>query len=462
MPTPTPGQLATTIAIARSGPVSLASLTNLYLEANPEGSKSAFTLYGTPGLKPWLTVGSGPIRGIERMGSVLYVVSGQELYHVTDSGVATLVGSIEGVGNVHTSNNGTHVAIAVTGGKLYAASLAAGVLELPQSNMNGATYQDGYCIFSQAGTQNFWLSGLDDLTTIDPLDFSTADAFPDDVMGLISDHRELWIFGKESAEVWYNSGAASFPFARAGAGYIEHGCRAPGSIAKAENSVFWLGDDLAVYAAQGYQAQPISDVAIETLIAGTVDPGSAWAFSYRQLGHLFYVLNFSDLTLVYDITSGSWHKRESEGLDRWRVSAHSAFGDTHIAGDCINGQLYELDLDTYDDDGDTIRREMVSHPMQSQGNRAQISELFVDLEAGVGLGSGQGEDPQIVLDWTDNGGASWSNELSRSMGKIGERNVRVTWARLGTFRQRTMRIAITDPVKVAIIGAYVRAQGLAT
>lgn len=460
MPTNQPFALPTTIAVARSGAVSLASLVNLYLEPNPQGAKSQFTLYGTPGLDLWTTVGSGPIRGIERMGSALYVVSGEELYHVSATGVATYVGAIAGSGNVHTTNNGIHVAIAVTGGNLYAANTTDGVLSLGLTGVNGATYQDGYGIFSDASY--FWITALDDMTTIDPADFSAADADPDDNVGILSDHRELWIFGKRTTEVWYNSGAASFPFERAGAGFIEHGCRASGSIAKAENAVLWLGDDLAVYMAPGYQAQPISTPQVESLIAAVGDPGAAWAFTYRQLGHLHYVITWPDLTLVYDLTSGAWHQRKSTGLDRWRVSCHTTLDDRHIVGDCESGNLYFLDLDTYTDNGDIIRREAVLSPIHGNGQRVMMPEIYVDVEAGVGTASGDGSDPVLMLDWSDDGGATWSTELSRSIGKTGERSQRAVWNRLGSFRQRTLRLAIEDPVKVAMIGIYMRAQGMMT
>lgn len=463
MPTPTPVQLGQTVAEARSGAVSLESITNLYLERNPAGAKGLVTLYGTPGLKPWLSGLDGGVRGIKKMGASLYVVAGNYLYRVDSTKTVTELGYIEGSGNVHMTNNGIHVAVAVVGGKLYAANATSGVLELPESNMNGATAQDGYGIFSQAGTEKFWITGLDDMTTIGPLDFSTADAAPDTAMGIISDHRELLIAGQESFEWWYNSGDASFPFARAPGGYSEHGGRASGSLAKAENTVFWLGNDLAVYGARGYVAEPLSPPWVEALIAKTTDPGSAWAFTYRQLGHIYYVLTFSDLTLAYDLTAQSWHRRKSKGIDRWRANGHAFIRDQHIVGDYATGNLYELDLDTYTDNGDAIRREVTAKPLHAQGSRATMSEFYVDMEMGVGLASGQGSDPQLMLDWCDDGrGAIWSNELSRSAGATGEGTLRATWNRLGSFRQRTLRLAISDPVKVAIIGAYARVQGLAS
>ena len=329
---------------------------------------------------------------------------------------------------------------------------------LPEVNLNGATYQDGYGIFSQAGTEKFWLSGLDDMTTIDALDFSSADVFADELKGCVSDHRELWLFGKTSTEVWVNTGDASFPFARAGGGFMERGCAASGSISKADNAVYWLGDDLRVYRAEGYQPQPISTPAIEILIEGTEAQEGAWSFVYDQAGHKFYVLGFNNLTIVFDVTTGLWHERKSQGLDRWRVRFHAEFDEKQLVGDAINNQIYDLSLTTYTDDGDEIRREIVTPPLHAQTSRAFMSELRLDVEPGVGLTSGQGSDPQWFLDWSDDGGHSWSNELWRSPGGIGEYATQVRWHGLGAFRSRTLRFAISDPVKAVVLGAYARIE----
>ena len=55
---PTPIQFAAQSYQAKSGVVSEQRLRNLYLEANPSGSKGPVALYGTPGLRLWATVDS--------------------------------------------------------------------------------------------------------------------------------------------------------------------------------------------------------------------------------------------------------------------------------------------------------------------------------------------------------------------------------------------------------------------
>jgi len=452
----TPIQFASQSYQARSPNVSAERCVNLYLEANPTSAKSPTVLYGTPGLKRWTTIGDGPVRCLIHLGAHLYVVSGSKLYAVEHDKTYEEVGNIEGAGNIHATANKTHIGLA-TNTLAYAAN-HSGVVQLPQSNLNGATCMHGYGIFTQSGTNKFWLTGLDDMTTIDGLDYSTADVLEDNVVGCIEDHQQLAILKEKSTEFWYDSGASPFPFERDGSGFIEKGCLAHGSIAKAERRINFIGHDLSVYAAAGYQVQALSTPAIHKLISERPDPSGAWGFCYKQEEHVFYVLNFSDLTLVYDLTTGLWHERKSDGMGRWRANCYSYSWDKHLVGDCVDGRIYELDLDTYTDDGAKILRQAVAPPVHLAGGSIAFHELFVDLQGGVGLTTGQGSDPEAMLDWSDDGGHTWSSIRTAKLGKIGEYGYRTFWNRLGSSRQRHYRFSISDPVKVAILSAYVRAE----
>jgi hypothetical protein len=444
----------------RAGTTAIERLVNLYAEQNQPEAKTPVTLYGTPGLAEWSSVGDGPIRGLHSFGSDVYVVSGDELYAVdVGSKVATLIGTVPGVGAVRMADNGTHVVTcAVTDS--YASNRTTH-LWLPENNLCSASYQDGYVIYAQRGTQNFWVSGLDDATTINALDFDTADAFADNLVGLVSDHRELWLFGESTTEVWYNAGnATGTPFSRTGGGFMERGCISPGSIAKANNQVFWLGDDLTVYRAVGYQPEPISTTDIEKLITAATSPVSSEAFTYSQDGHTFYVLTFGDLTVAYDITTGLWHERASYNEPRWRVSAYSyTKSGAHLVGDYETGAIYKLDLDTYTDAGGVLQRIAQSPPLSTGARHTFLHEVYLDLAAGVGLsGGGQGSDPKVRLDWSDDDGRTWEGAIDVSMGLIGNYRHRATWARLGRFSNRTLRFTVADPVRVALLGAEARIE----
>lgn len=441
---------------ARSLTASAQRLVNMYAERNPEGAKSPVSLYRTPGLTPWVEVGSGPCRGIQVMGPHVYVVSGAELYRISSSGTSQLIGTVNGTFHCRMTDNGTHVGIA-TENEIYAANESE-ILTHAQTGMCGAAFLDGYGVFPQRGTEDFYITGLDDMTTIDALDFSAADAVQDLLVGCIVDHRELWLAGERTTEIWGNVGNAAFPFARNPGGFIERGCASPGSLAKSERHVFLLGDDLSVYASQGYQLNRVSTPAIEALILDQSDHASAEGFAYTQAGHTFYVLSFANLTITYDATLDKWHERESYGASRWRASRYAQFGARHIVGDYETGALYELDLEAHDEDGVAPEAVIAFPTLHANGQRMILDELLLDFETGVGLdGDVDGaSDPQVSLDWSDDGGKTWCTPIMGSLGELGSYGTRVRFHRLGMFYQRVLRVRARASVKIALIGAYGR------
>jgi hypothetical protein len=235
----------------------------------------------------------------------------------------------------------------------------------------------------------------------------------------------------------------------------------PRSIAVADNTLFWLGHDHQVYMANGFQPVPISPPTIARMIEAQASPQSSSAFVYAQEGHTIYCLSFSDKTMCYDLSTGFWHYRKSKDMSRWRANGYAYCWRKHVVGDCIDGRVYEMNLDYFTEDGDTIRREADSPPIFASGSRLQMHELFIDVDAGVGLeGAGQGSDPELMISWSDDGGRTWGNECIGKMGAQGEYGRQVRVNRLGTFRQRSIRVAVSDAIPAVITGAYARMEGL--
>ena len=232
-----------------------------------------------------------------------------------------------------------------------------------------------------------------------------------------------------------------------------------------DNTVFWLGKNKdgggIVWRLNGYTPQRVSTDAIEYAIAKYSTIADARAYAYQQEGHTFYVLTFPSggATWVYDAATQLWHQRayldpDTGTLGRHRSNCHMYYAGLHIVGDFETGDLYALDLDYYQDGTD---------PMPSIRAAAYIggpdynwiihNRLQVDFETGVGLVDGQGSAPLVLLDWSDDGGKTWSNQHRGSLGKTGEYLTRVFWTRLGRARARTYRVMISDPVKRVIMGA---------
>lgn len=378
-----------------------------------------------------------------------------------------------------TGSNGLAVAItaagdvtvsAATGELTGGASVSTEVKQVTNANYptegcSSIDTMDGYTIWSRNDSRQFQLSGLYDTTAIDALDFASAESTPANLVRVLVDHRELWLFKSQGIEVWTNSGASPFPFERIPGAVLEKGCAAGLSCAKADNSVFWLGNDRVVYRATGYQPTRISEHGMEDEIRKMADVSDAFGFSYSQGGHVFYVLTFptGERTYVYDAANGGWHYRQSGTsveLAPWAVTCVAEAFDKLWAGYTL-GRLCELDPDTYAEAGETIRRVARTAPLFADGKRFILKEVEVEAELGVGLASGQGSDPQIMLRISRDGAATFGNERSQSLGARGVRGNRVVFTRLGAARQMTLEFAISDPVKVALYGMRFEALPLA-
>jgi hypothetical protein len=391
------------------------------------------------------------------MLGILYVVSGPNLYSVSSTGVAASLGSVGSAGNVTMSDNGLQLTIiSGTAGYTYTVSTdtLAVIADSDFPTASSVTFLDGYTIVAKDSTGLFYISSVLDSTAWDALDFATAEANPDIIIRSYANKGQLWHFGKKTTEVWFNSGA-SFPFSRMSGGRIDRGCLAKFSVADEDNSLFWLGNDKTVYRANGFTPQRISTHAVESAIESYATPSDAQAWTYTAAGHKFYVLNFSEGTWVYDIATGLWHERQSTDKTRWRASTGVEVYGKVICGDFEDGNIYELDPDTYDENGADLIATAISEPYFANGQRVRMPRLELEFETGVGLTTGQGSDPQVMLQFTDDGGKTWSNELWRDLGKIGIFLNRVIWTRLGSFRQRSLKISISDPVKRNLIAADV-------
>jgi Phage stabilisation protein len=447
---------------SRSANYSSQRLVNMYLEAGK--GKSPWVLIGTPGLTaPVVTLSGGGIRGAIRVNeSVSVWVCGENVYRVNDDFTTSVIGTIPNDGEpVTMAFNGSNVAI-TSAGNLYGVTTSGTSASLIRANTSSVDFLDGYFVLTDQGTGQFYVSGQY-TTTIDALDFATAEGAPDNLVRVLVNNREAILFGVETTEVWYNAGSVDFPLARVQGAFIQEGLAAKNSAVRCGDTVAWLGanqdGDSNVWTMQGYQPRQISTQAIAYAISQWADKSDAWAFFYKQEGHAFYVLSSpsANETWAYDFSTGEWHQRaylnDSGVLERIRVNTHVHFSGRSLVGDWETGEIYEYDLDTYSDNGDPIQRVRTCSTNQNDLVRMRNRSFRLDMDTGVGLSTGQGSDPQAMLRFSKDGGKTWSNQLWRSLGLIGEYNRRARWMRVGGGEREVYELIITDPVKVCITGA---------
>jgi hypothetical protein len=417
MKTPILGQAYT----ARSVNAADNRMINLFPEAVLEGGYTGGFLNRTPGLRKLVTVGAGPIRGLwthTTNGIDAYVVSGSEFYKIYPDYSYVKLGDIGG-GNtapVSIADNGKQLFIAC-GAVAYIYDEPAGTFQqITDPDFFGAEtvcYIDGYFAFNQPGTQIIWVTGILDGTSIDPLAFAAAESTPDEVVAVVSNNREVWVFGTGTTEVWYDAATTPFPLSPIQGAYNEIGCIAKFSICKLDNSLFWLGQDPRgfgiVYRNQGYTGKRISTHAIEYAIQQYGDVSDAVAYTYQQEGHSFYVIAFptAGKTWAYDVATGAWHERagfENGEFARHRSQCQMNFNSETIVGDYENGNLYAFDLDIYQDDGQIQKWLRSWRPIPANENttlRTAQHSLQLLCESGVGLNLYPAYEAQDLI--TENG-----------------------------------------------------------
>ena len=449
--------------------------------------------------------------------TVASVTSGVLHVGQTISGVGVTLGTIITALGTGTGGAGTYtVSVAstvATGVTMYGLNFS--VLPSTDGAFSGANTVDiidNYFVYNNPTTQQFGASDL--LSPISPnTSFSLKDGAPDDLVALIVDHREIYLMGEISSEVWTDVGAVPFPFQRIPGTSTQHGIAAPFSIARLGNSFAYVSRNnrgqSQIMQMQGYIPQRISTHAVEnTLVNKYV--GDAISWTYQLEGHEVFVVTFPslELTWAYDATTAMWHKwlytTEKNEYQRHRGNCCAVFQGLVIVGDYENGKLYELDKTNYTDDGQNIRRLRRAPHLVTEFQRQYFDELQIQFQPGVGTTGFSGveqvtntntiylgetytitasatltielektyilatqqpvittttNNPQAMLRWSNDGGSTWSNEHWTSVGQLGKYTNRAIWRRLGTARDRIFEVSVTDPVNFVIISANLKVQG---
>lgn len=427
-------------------------LLNCYARPHPEQGAGPFIIEWSPGLTQFATLETGfPVRAVCAVKGLVYAACGGKLWQISPSGVSAQIGVIPDDQNTQIVGNGVEIAVAA--GDQYfvwdGATLAA-VSPEAFTGARGIATIDGYVLIFEAGGQRFAITGILDASSIDPLDFASAESAPDDIVAVMVDHSEVWLFGADSSEIWTNTGAADFPFQRSYGGIIERGCAFPRSVAKEDNRVFWVDDRRFVSAASGASPQVISTPAVAATLEGLGAGADVRGFAWTWKNSTFYALRVPGRPAwIYDASTGLWHER-STGLDErpWIATCKARAGERQIFGGA-DGRLFTLGGLT--DGGAVIERSGMSLPVIRRGEKFTISRTDLDFRTGAG---DVGRDAQVMMQATRDG-RNWGRERWRSLGRVGEYRRLVSWHGWGQARQFGFRWRITDPIDAALYGARV-------
>ena len=403
------------------------------------------------------TLSYAEVRGISAaVNGVFYIAVGSDILKY-DSGTFTDKGNLStSTGPVYLADNGSKV-ILVDGAKGWSI-VADTVAEIVDGNFpanpTSCAYQDGVFMVSAGGTDDWYISDADDPTSW-PGDYASKEGHRDNLSRLMSDSKNVWLFGEESYEVWYNSGDATFPFDRIAGTTRMIGLGARASLAEDEGIFFWFTDNRRAMMSVGYDAIPISTPQIEYIWGNYTTVSDAIGIARTQEGHAFYTLIFptENTTWEFDATTGYWHELESSEGNRWRGNCYTFYAGKHYVGDFELSKFYEIDTDTYTDNGVVVKRIRTANELQAEGRMIFFGGLEIIGETGVATAAAPGDDPQMTLDWSDDGGRTWSTAISMDWGTFEDYTARAKFNRLGASRSRIFRIALEDQVKAVITGA---------
>lgn len=360
--------------------------------AEQAGTRSPVILRTPPGLAEFCDLGTdAPIRGSHDVEGLLLVVSDNTLFRVSTTGVATAIGTIPGVGRVsmdHTPRGaGFHVGIA-NGQSGYIYDTATDTLtQITDEGFPGATifqFIDGYLAFLEPFGKFWGHSELNDGLNYNTLDRYTAESAPDGIKSLIVSHREVFTPGDRSGEFFRNTGAATGTFARADGYEMERGIASPYAITRVDNTLAWLGDNGIAYKLEGHQPVRISNGAIEQAFARS-NLANAFAFTWEDKGHQVVYFTLPDgHTWGWDAWTGKWHRRQSYGLNRWRLATLTRWNGQWIGGDYTNGKLYTLTWDegNVHEDGAPLISERTFPVAHDVGNELIINGIRLFFDTG--------------------------------------------------------------------------------
>jgi hypothetical protein len=438
-------------------------LENWFAEEAGERNDRPYRLIPTPGLTSFATGLNGAVRGMFQTDGIesgkAFVCAGLRVHSITSAGVVAEVGTVTGTDEARFAASQSDL-VMTAGGTAYVvtSSLASITISGASGNIIDCAEIAQRHLFLEEGTGRFWFSDVADPSTVPATSFATAESEPDQLYAIRVVGDLVYLFGSRTVEIWEYTGSDALPFRPISAA-IDAGVVARGAIAQGDFGLFAVGRDSSgnevVYAVNGGGIQRVSTHPIERLIEDVTEANRASIrlTSHGWGGHTFIGLHLPGIgDYFYDIGGRTWHRRRELNATRYLAGFFFAAWGERFAGDLTAGTVYRMDRNVYTHNSNAVRR-VASTIIPIEDGRPTIDNLTVELQGGVGLTTGQGSDPQVMLRWAEDG-IDWGNEVTRSFGKEGERNYRAYFGSLGRFVPPAMaiEIAVADPVAATVTG----------
>lgn len=430
-------------------------LVNMFVEATP-GGPGKTARFPRPPIVQQFSIGANTIWKMFKRDGVF----GGDLFTVSDTGVyreGQILGTVA-AGKIRIDASSEQLVIIDSTGKAYCynGGTFTQITDPDLPLVSDVAYIAGRFYYLQADSDIWWFSDIDDATSIDGLAFATAESAPDANVGVAILTDEVWFFGQETIEPWYQTGDPDAPLQRGQGRKFEKGCPAQESIVKLDNTLFFVGvseDGLVVYRAAGVPKR-ISTHGIEEALSQATTPSEIFAYAAGWDAHPQYVLTIPGVaTFAYDVSTSEWAEWQSYGRATFRGRCGIVSYGVSLIGDAYSGTVFRLDkrffLDANGAGTDPVTR-LCSAYLPARAGSVALNSVALTCVTGVGTATGQGSDPMVEMRYWDNTDEGWSEWEPESLGILGNYSARPRWQRLGRVENpgRLFEFRVTDPVNV--------------
>lgn len=447
-------------AQSRSRAWSSQSSINFYIDRQRSG-RTGEALMPWPGEKTWSEGTPGDSRGMWCMAGVPYIVSGTTLFSMDDTGTKTTIGTIPGTQRCSFATDGVNLAIRTENTTyVYNGTTLTKVVDSDLEVAQTVAMLNNQFIYQGTG-KRFGVADAGDPTSIDGLNYGSAEAVGDDLVQVYAFQSRVYMICQTSLEVWQNPiSATNPPLERIEGTTSNVGTPSPFSAANTTNYMYFVGSDDVVYRISAYQPEPVSDSAISRVLRESVTSDSE-GYTLVLEGQWFYIINLptSNITLLYSESTNEW-TRLSTGKygGKHLIKGYCfAYGRHLVLGDG-SGTVYEWDFNTYKSDTQVLIRERISAPINAiaaglPGERLLMSHIDLIMETGVGNVDEQ--DPQIMVSFSYDGGRTFSKEYWPRIGRASESLRRIKVDNLASFYDVVVKVRVSDPNFISIHGASI-------
>ncbi|TVM02752.1 MAG: hypothetical protein CV087_08795 [Candidatus Brocadia sp. WS118] len=457
----------------KSLPLSAQQTINFYPQMQPNAAeKSNYILESWHGKTLFGTVSGGLDRGMFEHLGILYKVTGTTLYSVASDGTHTSLGTISGSARCIFAGIQTNVIICSAGTAYqWDGATLTTISDVDLESPNSVAHINNQIIYQGTGGR-FGVSDVGDATSINGLNYATAESEPDNLVRVYTFNQTLYLLGEKTVEPWVNTGEGNPPFDRIEGGLLNVGCGALHSVANDDNYIYFLDDSHSIVSLRGSATALVETISTPAMSAeiknySTVSDAIGWCLKID--GQSFYVITFPTANktwisvrprTVKGVTiGGDWFELSSGVSGRDISNSYAYCFRKHLVADYSNGNIYELSDSVYTENGDPIIRIRDTAPIHGGlikgaiGKSIEMNRFELILETGVGVLSGQGFNPEIMLSFSDDGGKTFCAEMFGTIGRLGEFQYKVEWFALGSFYSRIIRIRTSDPVYYSIHSA---------